>query len=123
MVRKVFSLAIVSLFLFSTLGAYAGQSDMQPTAAPAENTKDKISRGVNNLFYGPTEIPDNMNQTNTKGTAIEQTTQKTRTGVERGLARVGTGLWQIATFWNSDPGCVTKTSGGKAVLPSSASEK
>lgn len=123
MVKKVSTLAIVTLFLFSALSCYAGQSEMQPNGMPCENTKSKISRGVNNLFYGPAEIPENMNQSNTKGTAVEKCNQKTRTGVERGLARIGTGIWQLATFWNSDPGCVTKTSNGKAVVSTAVSEK
>lgn len=109
MLKKIVVLAIVSLFIFSTLGLYADQSSSQPTAQPMEKTKDRVSRGMNNILYGPTEVPKNIDETNTKGTKLDRCSEKTRTGVERGIARVVAGVWQLATFWYSDPGAVTST--------------
>lgn len=111
--KKIALLAIVSIFILSTVAAYAGDAS-QPTVPPMEKTKDRLSRGMNNLLYGPTEIPKNLNQTNTKGTKIDRCTEKTRTGVERGIARFFSGVWQVATFWYSDPGCVTSSSGSSS---------
>ncbi len=115
MIKKILTLAIVSIFILSTIGAYAAESNLsQPTAQSTEKTKDRASRAMNNLFYGPTEVPKNLDETKTKGTKVVNCTEKTRTGVERGIARIFTGAWQLATFWYSDPGCVTSTSSGTA---------
>ena len=114
MTKKVFSLAIVTIFLLSTLGAYAAEtaskSTDQPTIPTTESTKDRASRAMNNILYGPLETPKNIDQTNTKGTQIDRCIPKTKSGVERGIARVVGGIWQLATFWYSDPGCVTSSS-------------
>ncbi|MDD5496306.1 MAG: hypothetical protein PHP46_04300 [Candidatus Omnitrophica bacterium] len=64
---------------------------------------------MNNLLYGSVEVPKNLDESSTKGTKVENCTEKTRSGVERGIARIFTGAWQLATFWYSDPGCVTST--------------
>ncbi len=109
MLKKFFILVIVSLFIFSTLGAYAAQGTDQPTVPPVEKTKDRLSRGMNNILYSPVEVPANLDETKTKGTALDKCSPKTKTGVERGIARFFAGVWQIATFWYSDPGCVTST--------------
>ena len=114
MTKKVFSLALVTLFLVSTLGAYAAETSSksidQPTIPTTESTKDRASRAMNNILYGPLETPKNIDETNTKGTQIDRCIPKTKSGVERGIARVVGGIWQLATFWYSDPGCVTSTS-------------
>jgi hypothetical protein len=103
------------------MGAYAGETALnQPLAKPYENTKDRASRSMNNLFYGPTEMPDNINDTKTKGEAMDRCIPKTKSGFERGIARMVSGAWQLATFWYSDPGCVTSTVNGKAVVPENA---
>lgn len=111
MFKKFIILAIVSIFILSTVGAYAAESSSsQPTVPPMEKTKDRLNRGMNNLLYGPTEVADNLNETKTKGTQIDRCSTKTRSGVERGIARFVAGVWQVATFWYSDPGCVTSSS-------------
>jgi len=110
MLKKLFILSIVSLFILSTVGAYAETALNQPIAKPPiEKTKDRASRAMNNIFYGPVEVPKNLDETKTKGVPVDRCTQKTRTGVERGIARVVGGIWQLATFWYSDPGCVTSS--------------
>lgn len=103
MLKNVFILALVSLIAFSAAAVYADQNTNQPTAAPLEKTKDRASRAMNNIFYGPVEVPANLDETKTKGTKMDRCSEKTRTGVERGLARMGAGIWQLATFWYSDP--------------------
>lgn len=105
MANRISTIAIVSLFIFSAtaLVAFAGSD------AGLEKTKDRISKGVDNIFYGQVEIPDNLDQTKSKGTQLEKCNVKTRSGVERGIARVVGGVWQLATFWYSDPGCVTSS--------------
>lgn len=118
MTKKLICLLIVSVFIFSAAGVYGAQKASktpavnpidQPTVSTTDKTKDRASRAMNNIFYGPMETASNINETNTKGTAIDDCTQKTRSGVERGIARVFAGVWQLATFWYSDPGCVTST--------------
>lgn len=120
--KKITVLIIAALFILSATGAYAAEAALnQPLTKPYESTKNRMSRAMNNIFYGPTEVADNLSDTNTKGEAMDRCIPKTKTGVERGIARLVGGVWQIATFWYSDPGCVTSTVNGKAVVPDGAS--
>lgn len=116
MIKNLIVSAIVMIFIFSAVGAYAASAQSKdvnpidkPTVQGMEKTKDRASRAMNNILYGPVEGPDNIDQTHTKGTQMDKCTTKTRSGVERGIARVVGGAWQLATFWYSDPGCVTST--------------
>jgi len=109
MAKKAITLAIVSIFLLGTVGAYAGELSSKPTAQPLEKTKDRVSRAMNNMLCGPVEVPNNINETGSKGTMLDRCSTKTRSGVERGIARLFTGVWQLATFWYSEPDCVTST--------------
>ena len=116
--KKIAVIMIAALFVFSAIGAYAAETALnQPLAKPYDKTKDRMSRAMNNIFYGPTEVPGNLSDTKTKGEAMDRCIPKTKAGVERGIARLVGGVWQIATFWYSDPGCVTSTVNGKAVVP------
>ncbi|MDP8257924.1 MAG: hypothetical protein P9L90_00665 [Candidatus Aadella gelida] len=61
---------------------------------------EKLGTGLDNVVYGDLEVPDNMNETNTKGTpAFSDCTSATNDDVGRGIARFVGGVWQIATFW------------------------
>jgi len=60
----------------------------------------KISAGLKNVAYGTLEIPDNINETDSKGKkAFADCTEDTKDGVGRGIARIVGGIWEIATFW------------------------
>ena len=113
MVKKSAYLLLAALFIFTTIGMCENLN--QPTAKPYESTKDRVSRGMNNLLLGPVEVPKNLDESKTKGTQVERCSTKTRSGVERGIARIVGGVWQLATFWYSDPGCVTSSSRASAV--------
>lgn len=117
MFKKIILLAIVSVFIFSTIGVYASDLN-QPTIQPMEKTKDRASRAMNNIFYGPVEMPANIDQTKTKGTSVAKCQPRTKSGFERGIARVFTGVWQLATFWYSDPGCVTSSKSSDTTMTS-----
>jgi hypothetical protein len=63
---------------------------------PLEN----LSKGIDDVFYGDVEVPDNMNETGSKGTPLNaECTDTTKDDVGRGIARVVRGLYRIATFW------------------------
>lgn len=116
MIRYVFIILFSIGFIFSAIAIYAESTQIKtaqpldvPTISSQEKTKDRASRAMNNILYGPLEVPKNIDETGTKGTAIDNCSQKTKSGVERGIARVVTGAWQLATFWYSDPGCVTSS--------------
>lgn len=118
MAKRSLTVALLTVFILSCAGifaAFAALDTEKPIVPPYEDTKDRASRAMNNMFLGPVETPDNLNQSSTKGTEVDRCIPKTKSGVERGIARVVGGAWQLATFWYSDPGCVTKTSGNKAV--------
>jgi len=60
----------------------------------------KLGKGLDDVVYGEVEIPNNINETNTKGKpAYPDCTAKTNDGVGRGIARFVGGVWEIATFW------------------------
>lgn len=71
-----------------------------PSLASTNKPLENLSDGLDNTFYGVVEIPDNMNQTQSKGTpAYADCTASTKDDVGRGIARFVGGLWRIATFW------------------------
>ena len=110
MQKKIITLVTLSIFIFSAIGAYTASADTsQPTAKPLESTKDRVSRAMNNIVLGPTEVTENLDETKTKGTKIDRCSEKTRSGVERGIARLFAGVWQLATFWYSDPNAASTT--------------
>ena len=60
----------------------------------------KLSVGLDNMAYGSIEVPDNIDETNSKGEkAFKDCTDDTKSDVGRGIARVVGGLWQVLTFW------------------------
>ena len=88
--KKFIACLLIAAFIPVT-GAYAVSKN-----APLKN----ISRGLDNIVYGDMEIPDNINETNSKGTkAFEKCTDSTKDDVGRGIARIVGGIWQLATFW------------------------
>ena len=60
----------------------------------------QLASGLNDVVYGEMEIPDNINETNTKGRkAYDSCTDATKDDVGRGIVKVVGGIWKIATFW------------------------
>lgn len=87
--KRVFLLLLAVLFITCSLA-------MASTNKPLEN----LASGLDDIVYGKIEIPDNMNETGTKGTpAYAKTTDKTKDGVGRGIVKCVGGLFKIATFW------------------------
>ena len=88
--RKVIAIAII-VTLVSSLSVFA-ISKNEPLK--------KLSIGLDNIAYGGIEVPDNINETHTKGEkAFEDCTDDTKDGVGRGIVKIVGGLWQLATFW------------------------
>ena len=82
---------IIILSLVPSLSAFAISKN-----EPLKN----LSKGLNDIAYGSIEVPDNIDETNTKGkVAYPECTDTTKDGVGRGIARVVGGIWEIATFW------------------------
>ncbi len=101
---RLITIALIAVFLSMAAAAYAETTAQTTPVGGTESMKGRISRGMDNILYGDVEVANNLNETNTKGTAVENCTTKTKTGVERGIARIGNGVWQLLTFWYSDPG-------------------
>ncbi len=96
--KKLVAILIIVALAF-TLGIC--RSSFASTNEPLKN----IGKGLDDMFYGDVEVPDNMNETGTKGTpAYPECTDKTKDGVGRGIAKVVGGLWRIATFWYPEEG-------------------
>ena len=88
--KKVIAVVLILTFV-SSLSAFA-VSKNEPLK--------KLSVGLDNVVYGSIEVPDNINETNSKGKkAFSDCTDTTKDGVGRGIARVVGGLWQMATCW------------------------
>ena len=82
---------LILITLISSVNAFAISQN-----EPLKN----MSKGLDNVVYGIVEVPDSVDQGNTKGAkAFEDCTDKTRDDVGRGVARVVGGVWQLATFW------------------------
>jgi len=88
--RKTIALLIViSIVLTSSVFAISRNEPLK-----------KLSKGLDNIVYGEIEVPDNINETNTKGAkAFTDCTDDTKDDVGRGIARIVGGIWEIATFW------------------------
>ncbi|MDD5439324.1 MAG: hypothetical protein PHS37_03965 [Candidatus Omnitrophica bacterium] len=88
--RKVLVLALICMFILSYAG-FAAQNK------PLTNLKT----GLDNVVTGQVELPDNVNQYNSKGApAFEKTTAShTKDDVGRAIVKTVGGLWQVATFW------------------------
>ena len=90
--KKIFALMVICSLMLSG-AAFAS------TNQPLKN----LGRGLDDVFYGEVEVPDNMNETGTKGSpAYSSCTAKTNDDVGRGIVKVVGGLWKIATFWYPD---------------------
>ena len=84
------------LILLVVFGLMANCMVFASTNKPLEN----LGKGLDEVAYGQIEVPDNINETDTKGTpAYPECTSKTDDGVGRGIARFVGGVWKIATFW------------------------
>jgi len=60
----------------------------------------KLGAGVNDVTYGAIEVPDNIDETHTKGQkAYPDCTDATKDGVGRAIAKIVGGAWKMATFW------------------------
>ena len=91
--KKFFSIFVIVTLLF---GVGVSGSSFASENAPLKN----LSKGLDDVFYGDVEIPDNMNETGTKATpAYPQCTDRTKDGVGRGIAKVVGGALRILTFW------------------------
>ena len=87
--KKLFVVMIVLVMLFN-VSAFAS------TNKPLQN----LGEGLDNVVYGEIEVPDSINETNTKGSpAFSECTASTNDDVGRGIARFVGGVWEIATFW------------------------
>ena len=87
--KKLLILLVIFAMLFN-VSAFAS------TNRPLKN----LGEGLDELAYGQLEVPDNINETNTKGTPSGvDNTAHTNDDVGRGIARFVEGIWRIATFW------------------------
>jgi len=60
----------------------------------------KLAKGLDNIAYGTIEIPNNINETNTKGKVpYSKCTDTTKDDVGRGIVRIVGGVWEALTFW------------------------
>ena len=87
--KKLFILLVI-FALISNITVFAS------TNKPLKN----LGQGLDDMFYGKVEVPDNMEETGSKGSpAYDDCTTKTNDDMGRGIARFVGGLWRIATFW------------------------
>ena len=90
--KRIAVFLIVGIFILSAASVLA-----------AETTTERLNKGLNDMLYGPVEGPDNISETKTKGAKVsDDCIDKTKTGVERAIARTFAGVWKVATFWYAD---------------------
>ena len=88
--KKLLILLVVFAMFLNVSSAFAYQSA----------ALKKLGSGLDDVVIGDLEIPDNADESNTKGTpAYPDCTAKTDDDAGRGLAKFVGGLWKAATFW------------------------
>ena len=88
--KKIIAILLVMVFV-SGINAFAVSKN-----EPFKN----LGKGIDNICYGAVEVPDNLNETGSKGEkAFKDTTDDTKSDAGRGITRIVGGLWQLATFW------------------------
>lgn len=106
--KKLLTLLVVFAIIFN-VSAFAS------TNKPLKN----LGGGLDDMAYGDLEIPDNANETQTKGTpAYPDCTTKTNDGTGRGIARFVGGLWKVATFWYPESTSTTSSTASKTTKKS-----
>ena len=91
--KKIFAILVIVTLVF---GIGVSGSSFASENAPLKN----LSKGLDDVFYGDLEIPDNMNETGSKGSpAYSSCTEATNDDVGRGIVRIVGGAWRILTFW------------------------
>ena len=87
--KKFFALLVIFALLLN-VSAFA--STNKPLVS--------IGSGWDVIVYGDLEVPDSIDETNTKGSpAYPDCTAKTDDDVGRGIARFVGGIWKLAIFW------------------------
>lgn len=90
--KRFLTFLVIATVLFCAVN----MSALASTNKPLKN----LGNGLDNMFYGVVETPDNANETGTKGApAYPDCTSKTNDDFGRGIARFVGGLWRVATFW------------------------
>jgi len=101
MVKKTLFLAMATIILFYTAGAYAESSNV-----PSKKTRDRASRVMDSLLPGPPEISYIKGSPEARGTSDDRCACKKKNNeVEKAIVSVVGGVWKIATFWCPDTGC------------------
>ena len=92
--KKILIVVLVMMFAFNAAA-------IASTNKPLQN----LGKGLDNVLYGKLEVPDNINETGSKGSPVSaDCTDATKDDVGRGIARTVRGVWQILTFWYPEEG-------------------
>ena len=81
---------MICLLVLSCVNAFAAEAKQ----------KGRLSKGIDNLFYGTVEVPDNMKQDGEKPFA--RVTARENDGFGKGIARTVGGIFQLLTPWVED---------------------
>lgn len=76
----------------------AARADIQAPPASEQSPTRKLGRGLGNIAFGASELPVTLGETNTyEGNSAAWSYGFVR-GLGRGLARIGVGVWEVATW-------------------------
>lgn len=73
-----------------------------PASSPYEGARGRASRSMNTALYGPAEPRHSSDRADDAAFAAGACGRRNRTDVEKGIAGMICGVWQLATFWYPD---------------------
>jgi hypothetical protein len=99
--RKAPVLTLLGLCcIFLSAHAFAENSNI-----PTKKTRDRANKVMSTLLPGPPEIAYAVNNPSSKTAAADNCPRKTNSRLEKGIASVMGGVWQLATFWCPESDC------------------
>ena len=108
--RSRILLFVVSAFIALSAAHQACAVDAdRPASQPYEGARGRASRSMNAMLYGPAEAPLSREREKDPLPAAQACGRRNRTDVEKGIAGMITGVWQMATFWCPDSACGNDT--------------
>jgi len=95
-INRSMKLFVCSLMLLASFGI--AQADIQDPPAKKYDIHRKFSRGISNIAYGFTELPNTMSIVNLEDGNSAAFSTGILSGTRRSLERFGVGIFEVVTF-------------------------
>ena len=99
MFRTGLSIIVGISILCTATTAHCQTTNIQPL----KKTRDRAARAMSSLLYGPAEMPNRICSQVDEDAQTASCDARTRTELEKDIARIIDGAWGLATFWRPAP--------------------